>query len=54
MIGGIGLFGALTANFEFILVKNGDESSAGVVTLAEEVRLLREELALFGERFPPQ
>ena len=54
MIGGIGLFGALTANFASILVKSGDDSSAVAVALAEEVRSLREELTRFREQFPPQ
>ncbi len=54
MIGGIGLFSALTANFASILVRKDDGSSAVVATLSEEVRSMREELKQLREQFPPE
>ena len=54
MIGGIGLFGALTANFASILVRREDTGSAAVATLIEEVRAMREELAELREQHPPE
>lgn len=44
MFGGIGLFGALTANFASLLVRTDDRSADAVASLVEEVRALREEV----------
>ena len=54
MIGGIGLFGALTANFASILVRRGDTGSAAVAALVEEVRAMREELVELRQQPPPE
>ena len=54
MIGGIGLFGALTANFASILVRRGDTGSAAVAALVEEVRAMREELMELRQQPPPE
>ena len=52
MLGGIGLFGAVTANLATLLVRR-DRSNAIVEELAHEVRALREEVArLRGEEQP--
>ena len=50
MLGGIGIFGALTANFASILVRKDDNDSATLASLVEEVRLMREELTQLRER----
>ena len=52
MLGGIGLFGALTANFASILVRRNDQGSTAA--LAEEVRAMREELTRLREQLPPE
>ena len=54
MIGGIGLFSALTANFASILVRRKDIGPAAVAALVEEVRVMREELAELREQRPPE
>ena len=54
MIGGIGLFGALTANFASILVRREDTRSAAIASLVEEVRSMREELTRLREQRPPE
>ena len=54
MIGGIGLFGALTANFTSILVRRADTRSAAITSLVEEVRSMREELTRLREQHPPE
>ncbi len=54
MIGGIGLFSALTANFASILVRRKDIGPAAVAALVEEVRIMREELAELREQRPPE
>ena len=54
MLGGIGLFGALTANFASILVRREDTSSAAVASLVEEVRSMREELTRLREQAPQE
>ena len=54
MIGGIGLFGALTANFASILVRREDTSSAAIASLVKEVRSMREELTRLREQRPPE
>ena len=54
MIGGIGLFGALTANLASILVRRRDIGPAAVAALVEEVRVMREELAELREQRPPE
>ena len=54
MIGGIGLFGALTANFASILVRRDAGNSAAVASLVEEVRSMREEVTRLTERLPPE
>ena len=48
MVGGIGLFGAVTANLATLLVRRGPSSSA-IETLAEEVKALRAEVARLGK-----
>ena len=45
MIGGIGLFSALTANIASVLVRKDDPGSAVLVSLLEEVQSMRDELA---------
>ena len=45
MLGGIGLFGALTANLASLLMRNDDPSPDVVASLVEEIRALREEVA---------
>ena len=45
MIGGVALFGALTANLASILMRRDNASSASVASLAEEMRLMRDEVA---------
>ena len=54
MIGGIGLFGALTANFASILVRREDTSSDAIAALVEEVQAMREELTELRERRPQE
>ena len=54
MIGGVGLFGALAANFASILVRRGDRSAAAIDSLAAEVRSMREELAKLREQRTPE
>ncbi len=44
MIGGIGLFGGLTANLASAIVKSEDQTDADLQTLLEEVRALREQV----------
>ena len=53
MIGGIGLFGALTANFASILVRREDTNPA-TAALVEEVRAMREESTRLREQPPPE
>ena len=50
MIGGIGIFGAITANFASILVRKDGTDSAALTSLVEEVHLMREELTQLRER----
>ena len=45
MLGGIGLFGALTANFAAMLTRREDQATANLALLTEEVRHLRETVA---------
>ncbi len=54
MIGGIGLFGALTANFASILTTKKNPSFAALVDLREEVRLMRDELTRLREQRTPE
>ena len=54
MIGGIGLFGGLTANFVSILVRREDPGRAAIASLVEEVGAMREELTRMRERLPPE
>ena len=54
MIGGIGLFGALTANFASILVRRDDRNSTAVAALVEEVKAMREDLAGLREQRPTE
>lgn len=48
MLGGIGLFGALTANFASLLIRRDDPSGYDMASLVEEIRVLREEVARQG------
>lgn len=50
MLGGIGLFGALTANFASMLVRREDPAAAALAALQDEVRDLREALDSAWER----
>ena len=50
MLGGIGLFGGLTANLASMLTRREDENFASLASLTEEVREMREELKLLRER----
>jgi len=53
MIGGIGLFGVLTANVASAFVRRRDPNSAAVIAaLTEEVHLLRAEVARLAGRTP--
>lgn len=45
MIGGIGLFGALTANLAAILVKTDDQERGSIDVLTAEVRRLQQEIS---------
>ena len=54
MLGGIGIFGAITANFASILVRKDDTDSATLASLVEEVHLMREELTQLRERSADQ
>ena len=54
MVGGLGLFVALTANFASILVRKEDFGSAAVAALVEEVWAMREELAELREQHPSE
>lgn len=49
MIGGIALFGALTANLASFLVRTDDPNKAALTQLLDEVKGLREELARLRE-----
>ena len=50
MIGGVALFGALTANLASTFMRRETSNSAVVASLVEEVRLMRDEMArLRGE-----
>lgn len=44
MIGGIGIFGAFTANVATILIRHGEPDGSDTADLAEEIRALRIEL----------
>ena len=50
MIGGIGIFGAITANFASILVRRDATDSATLASLVEQVQLMNEELTQLRER----
>ncbi|WP_420614297.1 potassium channel family protein [Candidatus Spongiisocius sp.] len=50
MLGGIGLFGALTANFASMLARREDPAKAGLAALRDEVRDLRAALERTRER----
>lgn len=50
MLGGIGLFGALTANLASLLARREDPAAAALASLRDEVRGLREALERSGER----
>ena len=50
MIGGIGLFGAFTANLVSIMTRKEDSSSAAIGSLIEEVQSMREELTRLREQ----
>ncbi len=50
MVGGIGLFGAFTANLASILARRKDPVPAGLASLADEIRELREEIKQFREQ----
>ena len=50
MIGGIGLFSALTANFAALLTRRDRQTTATLALLTEEVRQLRETVARQEER----
>lgn len=52
MVGGIGIFGALTASFASILVRRGYPTGDAVAALVEEVRSMREEMERLRERLP--
>lgn len=54
MLGGIGLFAALTANLASMLTKREDPGIAAVASLAEEVRELRETLERMNGRDAPR
>ncbi len=54
MIGGIGIFGAITANFASVLVRKDDPDSAILASLVEEVQSMREELTQLRERSADQ
>lgn len=53
MLGGIGLFAALTANLASMLARREDPGTAVVASLVEEVRELREALERTGGRDAP-
>ena len=53
MIGGIGLFGTLTANLASILTRKEDPGSAAFATLIEEVQSMRDELTRLREQHAP-
>lgn len=53
MLGGIGLFAALTANLASMLARREDPGTAVVASLVEEVRDLRETLERMGRRDAP-
>ncbi len=53
MLGGIGLFGALTANFASMLARREDPAAAALASLRDEVRELRAELARSREPQDP-
>ena len=50
MIGGIALFGAVTANFASILMKKEDRGAAALDSLVQEVQSMREELTRLREQ----
>ena len=50
MLGGIGIFGAITANFASVLVRKDNTDSATLTSLVEEVHMMREELTQLRER----
>ena len=54
MLSGIGLFGALTANFASILVRREYPGSATIASLVEEVRLMRDEVTRLREQREPE
>ncbi len=54
MLGGIGLFAALTANLASMLTRREDPEPAALTALTEEVRQLRETVERLEERDPPQ
>ena len=54
MVGGIGIFGAITANFASILVRKDDADSPSLDYLVKEVQLMREELTQLRERSADQ
>ena len=54
MIGGIGLFGALTANLASIMTRREDPGSAAIGSLIEEVQSMRDELTRLREQRTPE
>ena len=54
MVGGIGLFGAFTANVASMLARREDPVPAGLASLASEIRELREEIEQLREQDVPR
>ena len=46
MLGGVGIFGAITANLASLLLKSPDNQNQLITELVEEVRELRREMRL--------
>jgi|TARA_B110000263_G_scaffold214029_1_gene198306 voltage-gated potassium channel len=46
MLGGVGIFGAITANLASLLLKSPDNQNQLIAELVEEVRELRREMRL--------